>query len=149
MWCCRQQKQRIASSRENLGQSPSLRVFEVLLASRLTAMMCLIDDNNIVVGAVELIEGLFLLEEVNRNASERDRVERVRAEFGAAAHFIEFRAIDDLHAQAESLEHLEFPLFEQRAGRRDNQNQVSEPPGEQLREQQACLNGLAQADGVG
>ncbi len=52
-------------------------------------------------------------------------------------------------AKSEPLQHLKFPLFEQRTRRRDDQNPMSEPASDQFGEHQAGLDRLTQTHGIG
>jgi hypothetical protein len=76
-------------------------------------------------------------------------VEGVGAQFRAAADLLQFLAVDLFQPEAETLGHLQAPLLQQGAGRGDDQDAVGQPSGDEFGDDQAGLDGLAQANAVG
>src|SRR5271157_6424146 len=144
----RQEEQGITSTGQNLGKTSSLRILGVLDTAGVRAMVGFVDDDDVVAGPIELVQDPFLLQEIDRDETEGNEVERIRAEFRAPPDFLEFRPVDDFQSKPEALSHLETPLFKQRAGGRHDEYSVSKPSGDELRDHQAGLDRLSKPHGV-
>jgi hypothetical protein len=111
-------------------------------------MMGFVNYDDVVGRALKVFEDFLLFQKINGGKPKRNMVKWNRAKLGAATDFVQRLPVYDLKAQAEAGGHFHLPLGEQWAGRRHYQNAVGNPPRNQFREQQAGLNGFAQANAV-
>lgn len=143
-----QEDQRIGLAGQHLRQPAPARVLGVRGAAEAGAVVRLVDDDDVEVRAIELLQDGLLLGEVDRDQAQGDVIKGVGAELAAAADQLELVAVEDAEAQAETLAHLLLPLGNERASGRDDEDPVRATTGDELGEDQAGLDGLAEADVV-
>src|SRR5262249_28106984 len=68
---------------------------------------------------------------------------------GSLTDALQLGPVGDGQPQPKAFGHFRLPLVEQRPGRRDDQDAVGPAAGDQLRDDETCLDGLAQADIIG
>src|SRR5258708_4092479 len=156
----RREKQLVLKVRREAAQGKgSLRVRGVLSLSRWSYVMGLVDDEQVKFARVgrlatgwqhfaEEAQRTLALEEVNRGDEAGKVRPGVDVQPPLATQIFQKRAIDDAKFQAELVAHLVAPLHLQRSWA-DNQYFARAMTYDKLLADQACLNGLAQADIIG
>src|SRR5713101_6238745 len=156
----RREKQLVLKVRREAAQGKgSLRVRGVLSLSRWSYVMGLVDDEQVKFARVgrlatgwqhfaEEAQRTRALEEVNRGDEAGKVRPGVDVQPPLATQIFQKRAIDDAKFQAEFVAHLVAPLHLQRSWA-DNQYFARAMTYDNLLADQACLNGLAQADIIG
>src|SRR5687767_1587647 len=117
MRCRSQQEQRVCPLTQDLGERAPERVVARVRPAHTHTVVRFVDDDDVVVAALEILEDALLLREIDRDQSEGHVVERIRPEFIAVSDALELSGIEDLEAQAEALPKLALPLRQQRASR--------------------------------
>ena len=126
----------------------TLGIFTAGGGSQIHTVVGLIDDHHVIGSAFQLLQYLFLFEKIQRDQSQGDVVKRVRSQFGPPPDLVKQGPVHHLQAESEAGPHLLLPLRQQRPGRRDNENAMSDATGNQLGQDQPGLNRFSQTDPV-
>jgi len=147
----REQDQGIGRPGQDQGQLAALAGLApvVVLGRALAIVVGLVQHHQVVAGPLQPVEDAILFEVVHRGQRHRQVVEGIGPQLGPLADALQLGPVGHDQAQAEPLGHLCLPLLQERPGRGDDEDAAGSTACDQLRDDQAGLDRLAQADVVG